>query len=160
MSKRAFQAYGAIALAFASTGAARADTCAEEIRAYESAVADLAARGWAAHQSGRACIASPRSSPSPGPMRRRRSMRSTIGRRWIARGKPMQSAMKQPAEARCRGLAAIRIARIIEERQSLIPLARTCRRNDGLTTFRRKNRGSEGRSIMQTTRSPLGAAGR
>lgn len=54
MLKRVFRAFGTLAFAVASTGLARADTCAEEIRAYESAVTDLAARGWPAHQSERA----------------------------------------------------------------------------------------------------------
>lgn len=54
MSNRIIRAYGAIAVAFASIGTARADTCAEGIRAYDTAVAYLAARGWPAHQSTRA----------------------------------------------------------------------------------------------------------
>lgn len=54
MSIRLTRALGAVALAFAISGPARAGQCAQEIAAYESAVADLAARGRFAHQSERA----------------------------------------------------------------------------------------------------------
>lgn len=80
MSNRIIRAYGAIAVAFASIGTARADTCAEGIRAYDTAVAySRRGVGRRTSQRGRRCIASPRSGPSPVPMRRRRSMRSMIG---------------------------------------------------------------------------------
>lgn len=53
MSVRLFCAFGAIALVFVISGPSRAGTCAQEITAYESAVTDLAMRGWPAHQSER-----------------------------------------------------------------------------------------------------------
>lgn len=54
MSTKLTRVLGAIALALAMSGPADAGQCAREIAAYESAVADLASRGWPAHQSERA----------------------------------------------------------------------------------------------------------
>ena len=54
MTIRLVHLFGAIALALSVSGSAHAGQCAQEIAAYESAVAELAARGWPAHQSVRA----------------------------------------------------------------------------------------------------------
>ena len=54
MRKRLTYLFGAMALALPVSGSAHAGQCAQEIAVYESAVADLAARGWPAHQSVRA----------------------------------------------------------------------------------------------------------
>lgn len=54
MTMRLAHLFGAIALALPVAGSAHAGQCAQEIAAYESAVADLAARGWSVHQSVRA----------------------------------------------------------------------------------------------------------
>jgi hypothetical protein len=54
MSTRLTCVFGAVALAFQIAEPVHAGQCAQEITAYERAVADLAARGWSAHQSERA----------------------------------------------------------------------------------------------------------
>ncbi len=54
MKKRLTLVVGVVALALSTSRSAHAGQCAQEIAAYESAVADLAARGWSAHQSKRA----------------------------------------------------------------------------------------------------------
>lgn len=54
MTMRFAYLFGAIALALPVSGSAHASRCAHDIAVYESAVADLKARGWPAHQSLRA----------------------------------------------------------------------------------------------------------
>ena len=54
MSMRITCSLGVVALALLTSGPTYAGQCAQDIVAYESAVADLAARGCPAHQSARA----------------------------------------------------------------------------------------------------------
>lgn len=54
MRTRLVDVLGTIALALLISAPAQAGQCAQEIATYESAVADLAAKGWSAHQSVRA----------------------------------------------------------------------------------------------------------